>query len=208
VSADRGDELRGWCQNQLGLDWNDAWRAPLLHHLKLLQKWAPRVNLVSLAAGEDLLVRHVVDSLSLLQLEVVREAEGAAADIGSGAGFPGVPLAVTCPKAQWTLIEPRKKRGAFITQVIAAAAIPNAEWLSTRTPDSELNGRFDLVVSRATLEPETLLGHARPLLKVGGVVAIMAAHAPKTAPAGWARTESKAFTLAGKARWLASYSPD
>ena len=96
----------------LSLPFDRSWAPAIEQHLTLLERWAPRVNLTTVANPEDALVRHVVDSLSLLALRAVREAT-AAIDLGSGAGFPGLPLALALPHLQMSLVEPRRKRGAF-----------------------------------------------------------------------------------------------
>ncbi len=198
--------LDRWCR-ALDIPWDPAWQSGLETHLALLKQWAPKVNLISLKSGEDPAIRHTLDSLTLLKLAAVRDLEPgtAAADLGAGAGFPGIPLAIARPDTHWTLIEPRTKRGAFLTQVIARAALTNAHWTETRTPDPALNGQFDLVVSRATLEPTTLLTHAAPLLKPEGRVCVMAAAPPPTPP-GWTRLETVELELAGAPRVLASFA--
>lgn len=187
-----------------GIPFDPTWTAPLERHLTLLERWAPRVNLVGASTLPDAALRHLADSLSLLKLEAVRSVTGHAADLGSGAGFPGLPLAIALPAVQWTLIEPRKKRGAFLTGAIAASGVRNARWLQTRTPDPALDGAFDLVVSRATLEPSALLEHAAPLLAPDGVVVVMAARAPGWSLQGWRIAEEMSFELGGDPRWIAS----
>jgi 16S rRNA (guanine527-N7)-methyltransferase len=124
-------------------------------------------------------------------------------DVGSGAGFPGIPLAIARPDWTFTLLEPRQKRGIFLDRVVAEAGLKNARWREGRLPDPALSGRFNLVVSRATLAPDELLAAATPTLAPGGIVAVMAAEAPwTTAPDGFQDLEAHHFELGGARRYV------
>lgn len=201
-----GTPLQTACE-ALGLPWSQDWEAPVKHHLALLRRWAPRVNLVSMGTLNDALNRHVVDSFALMALPAVRDAAGPAADVGSGAGFPGIPMAAARPELDWTLIEPRKKRGAFITQVLTTAGMKHARWYDGRIPDASLNGRFGLVVSRATLAPDDLLKDAQALLAPGGILAVMAAHPPDVTT-GLTPVGHVELTIGDAPRWIGAWRRD
>jgi len=190
----------------LGIPFDEAWRPGLEAHLALLKRWAPRINLVSQSTLAVADTRHLLDSLSLLLLDAVRDAEDEACDVGSGAGFPGIPLAIARPGLQWTLVEPRQKRGVFLGRVLASAAVKNAQWYPGRVPDPTLNGRFSLVVSRATLAPAELLEVALPLLSPGGVVAVMAAQDPGLEARGYRLAQQVSFELGHEPRWVGAFS--
>ena len=162
----------------LDIPFDPGWAPPITAHLGLLERWAPRINLTTVWKAPEALARHAVDSLALLRLEPVRRARGAAIDVGSGAGFPGIPLAVALPNVPWTLLEPRHKRAVFLRRVVADAGIRNVEVVEGRVPDASLNGRFSLAVSRATLAPEEWLAAAEALLDSAGCAAVMAAGRP------------------------------
>jgi 16S rRNA (guanine527-N7)-methyltransferase len=113
---------------------------------------------------------HVEDSLSALSLPEVSTADRIA-DIGSGAGFPGLPLAVALPEAEVTLIESVGRKCAFIERAIAAAGIANARAACERAEDwARGDGReaYDLVTARAVGRLSTLSELASPLLAEGG----------------------------------------
>jgi 16S rRNA (guanine527-N7)-methyltransferase len=188
---------------KLNIPFDLEWNAPLTTYQGLLEKWSSRMNLVSQSDPTDLTVRHFVDSLSLLCLDAVRGTKGRAADLGSGAGFPGLVLAVALPDVQFSLIEPREKRGAFLNQVIGTAGISNAAWVKTRAEDTTL-GRFDLVVTRATFPPEKLLTVADQLLTRDGVLAVMAAREPDWDLSGWKVLQVVKMTIGGAPRWIAA----
>ncbi len=115
---------------------------------------------------------HVVDSLTGLEVPELQEARRIA-DVGSGAGFPGLVLAVALPSAQVDLIESVGRKCEFMRQAIAAAEIPNATVLNTRSEDlASSSGReaYDAVTARAVGRLSTLAELASPLLKPNGVL--------------------------------------
>jgi 16S rRNA (guanine527-N7)-methyltransferase len=115
---------------------------------------------------------HVVDSLTGLEVPDLREATRIA-DVGAGAGFPGLVLAVALPDAQVDLVESVGRKCEFMRQAIAAAEIPNATVLNTRSEDLASGaGRegYDAVTARAVGRLSTLAELASPLLKPNGVL--------------------------------------
>jgi 16S rRNA (guanine527-N7)-methyltransferase len=115
---------------------------------------------------------HVADSLTGLAVEELRDA-GKIADIGSGAGFPGLPLAVALPNSHLDLVESVGRKCEFIRRAIAAAGIANAEVLNARSEEIASGPRresFDATVARAVGRLSTLAELASPLLREGGVL--------------------------------------
>lgn len=115
---------------------------------------------------------HVADSLTGLEVPDLRDA-GRIADIGAGAGFPGLVLAVALPDAQVDLVESVGRKCEFMRQAIAAAEIPNATVLNTRSEElasGEGREAYDAVTARAVGRLSTLAELASPLLKPNGVL--------------------------------------
>jgi 16S rRNA (guanine527-N7)-methyltransferase len=115
---------------------------------------------------------HVTDSLTGLEVPELREAKRIA-DVGAGAGFPGLVLAVALPEAQIDLIESVSRKTAFITQAASAAGIPNATAITARAEDlarADARESYDVVTARAVGRLSTLAELASPLLKEGGVL--------------------------------------
>jgi len=113
---------------------------------------------------------HLADSLVALELEVVREA-GTIADIGAGAGFPGLPLAVALKHCEVKLVESQARKSDFIRRVLAEVGIKNAEAVCARVEEwPEGIGVHDVVVARAVAPQPTVLEYAAPLLRLGGVL--------------------------------------
>ncbi len=113
---------------------------------------------------------HLADSLVALELEVVRSA-GTIADLGAGAGFPGLPLAVALPASEVRLIESQRRKCVFIEGICQAAGIDNARVIRARAEEwSEGIGANDVVVVRALAAPPVVLEYAAPLLRLGGTL--------------------------------------
>jgi 16S rRNA (guanine527-N7)-methyltransferase len=115
---------------------------------------------------------HVEDSLTGLEVPELRDARRIA-DVGAGAGFPGLVLAVALPDAQIDLVESVSRKTAFITHAASEAGIPNATALTIRAEDlAKAEGResYDIVTARAVARLSTLAELASPLLKENGVL--------------------------------------
>jgi 16S rRNA (guanine527-N7)-methyltransferase len=113
---------------------------------------------------------HLADSLVALELEVVREAKRIA-DIGAGAGFPGLPLAVALPGAEVRLVESQARKCGFIEGVVASSRVENAKVVCARAEQwPEGLGANDLVLARAVAAQPVVLEYAAPLLCLGGAL--------------------------------------
>lgn len=113
---------------------------------------------------------HLADSLVALELEVVRDAVRIV-DIGAGAGFPGLPLAVALPRAEVKLVESRERKCGFIEGLVEGGAIQNAEVVYARAEEwAEGRGAHDLAVARAVGPQPVVLEYAAPLLRLGGAL--------------------------------------
>ena len=147
MPALEGDLRRGL--DALGLTLTDPMIRQLLAYLFMLTKWNAVYNLTAVRDPQAMLVQHVLDSLSVVPAlrEVVDLNHARIADVGSGAGLPGLLFAVTCPEAHVLSIEPVGKKTAFQRQVAAELALTNVEVLTARA--ESIQQPVDLVVSRA-----------------------------------------------------------
>jgi 16S rRNA (guanine527-N7)-methyltransferase len=126
----------------------------------------------SVRDARGVLEDHLADSLVALELPQVRQAH-AVADIGAGAGFPGLPLAIALPDADVTLVEASGRKCEFIEHAIAASGVANARAKPARAeawPDGL--GAFDLITARAVGPPAVVAEYAAPLLRVGGTAVL------------------------------------
>jgi 16S rRNA (guanine527-N7)-methyltransferase len=114
---------------------------------------------------------HLADSLTALEIDAVRAA-GRLADIGSGAGFPGLALAVALPGAEVSLVESQRRKCEFLERLSLAAEVENAHVVLARAEEwSEGFGRGDVVLARALSAQPVVLEYAAPLLRLGGILA-------------------------------------
>ncbi|MCA9798139.1 MAG: 16S rRNA (guanine(527)-N(7))-methyltransferase RsmG [Cyanobacteria bacterium HKST-UBA06] len=129
------------------------------------------MNLTRITELEGFWLRHILDSLSVVP-KMVGVSDAKIADIGSGAGFPTLPLAIVCPSYSYTAIESVKKKAAFIAQAAEALGLPRVSVCDERVEvlgqAEAYRGMYDVVVSRAVAPLPVLLEYALPLLKVGG----------------------------------------
>jgi 16S rRNA (guanine527-N7)-methyltransferase len=115
---------------------------------------------------------HLADSLVALELPEVRHATQIA-DLGAGAGFPGLPLAVALPSAAVALVESSARKCAFIARAASACGAANARVVHSRAEEwRDGLGACDLVVARALAAPEVIAEYAAPLLRIGGAAVL------------------------------------
>lgn len=163
--------------------------ARLSRYLDLLAEANTRMNLTRIVDREQASVAHVGDALTLLRF--LPKGTFAMADIGSGGGVPGVPLAIVCPEAQITLIEATQKKAAFLTECAKQLELPNMRVLPVRAEEAgrgPLRETLDIVTARAVGELAFLIEWGVPLLKKGGKLLAMkgAKAAEEIAGSEWA----------------------
>lgn len=150
---------------------NIAWIAIYLEELK---RWAKIVDLVSQSDPEVIIRKHVLDSLAAL---AVLPLHGRLLDLGSGAGFPGLPLAIANPAFSVTLLESRRKRVNFLKEVIRKTNLTNTQAYEGRAEDfAGIDGwqsAFDIVITRATWNIREFLLRSAPFVSDDGILATM-----------------------------------
>jgi 16S rRNA G527 N7-methylase RsmG len=176
-------------------------------HRTLLEKWRKAMDLVGPGPLDPHFddAREAVAWLPRAAMPVGAPADGAPglsgrwADLGSGAGFPGVALAALHPGAEVWLVERRQKRAAFLEQVVVTGRLRNArvvEGDTAQLPDAGFVG----LVSRAYKPPEELLPEAERLLAHGGLLVLLLAREAAPVRAGWTLAGEHAYTIEGKPR--------
>lgn len=171
-------------------------------HQELLERWRSAMNLVGPGSSDI----HFDDSRVVAQ---ALAAQGRWADLGSGAGFPGVALAAWNPEAQVTLVESRAKRAAFLQRVIRQCDLPNASVFHGRVEQLE-HAAWDGLISRAFAAPPAVLEHARRLLVDGGRLGLMVAREQVTPPPDFALVSRQSYRACDRSRSLTvlSYKPE
>jgi 16S rRNA (guanine527-N7)-methyltransferase len=155
----------------------------LLNYLNLLVRWNAAYNLTAVREPEQMVTRHLLDSLAVLPL-----VQGMSlADLGSGAGLPGVPLAVALPDIQVTLVDSNGKKARFLREVARALPLPNVRVAQMRAQD--LRGSFDCITARALAGLPEMLEWGGHLLAPQGIWLALKGKADETrslqVPAGF-----------------------
>jgi 16S rRNA (guanine527-N7)-methyltransferase len=149
VAAWFADLLKRELQERIDL--SDSQIVQLHEHFELLQRWNQKINLTSISTGPEAVIRHYCESLFFAsKLPVTAKAR--IADLGSGAGFPGVPMAILRPEWTVALIESHQRKAVFLRE--ATRRLDNVVVVANRAEDVE--GSFDWVVSRA-VDPNAVL---------------------------------------------------
>ena len=130
----------------LGLALHQSQHDQLLEYLYLLEKWNESYNLTAIRELPRMLCYHLLDSLSILPA-VAGCNKGL--DVGSGAGLPGIPLAIAMPDTIWVMIDSNAKKTRFIKQAIAHCGLRNAQVVQARVEDYHAPDSLDFIVSRA-----------------------------------------------------------
>ena len=154
----------------LGLELPPPAPAQFLFYLTELKRWNARVNLTSLRTDRDIVIKHFLDSLAVLPF---LGEPASLADLGAGAGFPGLALKLVRPELALTLVEAKEKRAAFLEYLVSLLRLSGVEVAQVYlTPilARRWGPRFAAVASRAACSLEWLLELAGPLLLPGGVL--------------------------------------
>ena len=164
----------------LGVDLDAVQADRLIRYVALLERWNARFNLVSRRDIGRIWPRHILDSLSIAPLLARERDQAMVLDVGTGAGLPGVPLAIALKRLRWLLVDRNQRKIRFLETVITELGLENVQArvqdLGGRVAD-DLEAAADVVVSRAVVAPGGLLTLAEPLLKGNGRLILMTATA-------------------------------
>jgi 16S rRNA (guanine527-N7)-methyltransferase len=172
--------------NQLGIDLDQSRLDLLWQFALLLRERNQHVNLTGIASLEGILTLHMLDSLSVA---IALGDSRRLMDVGTGGGFPGIPLAVACPEREFTLIDGTQKKIRFVSEAIAALDIRNAHAVAARAESYGGEKDFDVVLARAVTSLADLVRDAGRLLAPRGRLLAMKGKLPQqeidALPRGW-----------------------
>ena len=134
-------------------------------YAEMLRERNEKINLTAITEPDEVKVKHFLDSCSAAEL---LPGGASVLDIGSGAGFPGLPLKIVRPDLTVTLLDSVNKKVAFVSDVVAELKLSGVTAVHARIEDFPHKGEYDAVVSRAVAELSTLAEYALPFVKIGG----------------------------------------
>lgn len=160
-------------QNALTL--NEAAIDKLVRYLELLQTWNRVFNLTSITEPREMVYLHIIDSL----LTAPFLSGSRFLDVGSGAGLPGIPLAILYPEHYWTLLDKNNKKTRFMTQVIAELGLKNVQAVHARAEEFHPDDCFDGILSRAYATLALFIKTTRHLICKNGTFIAMKGKYPQ-----------------------------
>ena len=153
----------------LGLTLDRDTQQRLLDYIALIEKWNRAYNLTAIREPEKMVSHHLLDSLAVAPHLHARRL----LDVGSGAGLPGIPLALANPDTHVTLLDSNHKKAAFLNQAVMELKLKNADVCSERVESWQTQNRFDVIISRAFSDMSEFVRVTRHLLAPGGMFAAM-----------------------------------
>jgi 16S rRNA (guanine527-N7)-methyltransferase len=163
----------------------EALATPLLDYLALLAKWNQAYNLTAIRAPREMLVRHLFDSLAMARFVDASPL----ADLGTGPGLPGIPLAIALPSLQVALVESNGKKARFLREAVRTLGLSNARVLESRAEAVDAPGGYALITARALDRLAGILAVGGHLLAPGGRLLAMKGQRPDDElaelPPGW-----------------------
>ncbi|MFA6445997.1 MAG: 16S rRNA (guanine(527)-N(7))-methyltransferase RsmG [Candidatus Paceibacterota bacterium] len=156
---------------QIGIELSAEVFLSFNHYMKILLEWNEKINLTSITEEHDVILKHFADSLSLLPY--IPTSAKTLIDIGSGAGFPGLAVAIARPNLQVTLVESIGKKAVFLEQCAKDLRLKNVFVVEARAEelgqDKKFREKFDIATGRAVAFLPVLAEYTIPLLKIGGL---------------------------------------
>ncbi|MFT3897378.1 MAG: 16S rRNA (guanine(527)-N(7))-methyltransferase RsmG [Thermomonas sp.] len=159
---------------------------PLLAYLDLLARWNRSYNLTAVRDPREMVPRHLLDSLAM---QPFVRGIGTLADLGTGPGLPGIPLAIATPGLRVTLVESNGKKARFLREAVRTLGLGNTEVAESRIEALDRPGAFDAITARALATLPQILGFGGHLLAPGGTLLAMKGARPDeeiaALPPGW-----------------------
>lgn len=161
---------------EMGVSLDEKQIEQFMQYLSLLLEWNEKMNLTAITEKRDVVLKHFADCLSLVPA-VEWKAGMKVIDVGTGAGFPGIPVKIACPEVEMTLLDSLQKRIGFLQEVGSQLGLAGVQYIHSRAEDggqsAEHREQYDLCVSRAVANLAVLAEFCLPFVKVGGMLAAL-----------------------------------
>ena len=169
-------ELLRNCCEKMKIPLGNAQLEQFMKYLSLLLEWNEKMNLTAITEEREVVLKHFADCLSLVPA-VAWKSGTKVIDVGTGAGFPGIPVKIACPDIKLTLLDSLQKRVGFLQETVHQLELQDVECIHSRAEDGGQNPayreQYDLCVSRAVANLAVLVEYCLPFVKVGGMLAAL-----------------------------------
>lgn len=159
----------GLCQLSLAQTLDEQQQSSLIKYVELLEKWNKTYNLTAVRKPEQMVTRHLLDSLSICPYIRGKHI----LDVGTGAGLPGIPLAIMFPEKQFTLLDSNNKKTRFVTQAVSELELLNVDVVQSRVENFQFPALFDTITTRAYSAIGEMVKQTSHLLVSDGVFLAM-----------------------------------
>ncbi|MVX66873.1 16S rRNA (guanine(527)-N(7))-methyltransferase RsmG [Clostridium chromiireducens] len=164
-------DLMSKSSEEVGLQLSKEQYEKFIDYMKLLQEWNEKINLTAITEDEEIIKKHFIDSIKAFKRKEFKNAANLI-DVGTGAGFPGLPIAIMKNDIKITLLDSLNKRVNFLNNVVTKLGLSNVETIHSRAEDgarnNQLREKFDIATSRAVANMSVLSELCLPYVRVGG----------------------------------------
>ncbi|SFW34713.1 16S rRNA (guanine(527)-N(7))-methyltransferase RsmG [Selenomonas ruminantium] len=156
---------------EYGISLNDMQMEQYNRYFELLVEWNEKINLTAITEPKEVAIKHMIDSITAYDENLFKDGT-TVIDVGTGAGFPGLPLKIFCPEIKLTLMDSLNKRIKFLQTVVEELGLKDVECVHARAEEGARNKKyresFDIAVSRAVARLPILSEYCLPFVKKGG----------------------------------------
>ena len=164
------DLMKKACDS-VGMEFNEDKYQKFMLYKDLLKEWNEKINLTAITEDEEIVKKHFIDCIKAFKADEFKKAK-TVIDVGTGAGFPGLPIAIMREDVEVTLLDSLNKRINFLNEVVNKLGLKNVKTIHSRAEDGarkpELREKFDVATSRAVANMAVLSEFCMPYIKVGG----------------------------------------
>ena len=156
---------------EYGISLSDTQMAQYNRYFELLVEWNEKINLTAITEPKEVAIKHMIDSITAYDENLFKDGT-IVIDVGTGAGFPGLPLKIFCPEIKLTLMDSLNKRIKFLQTVVEELGLKDVDCIHARAEEGARNKKyreaFDIAVSRAVARLPILCEYCLPFVKKGG----------------------------------------
>lgn len=164
-------DLMSTAAKDVGIELTKEQYEKFIKYMRLVQEWNEKINLTAITEDNEFVKKHFIDCIKAFKSSAIKEAK-TLIDVGTGAGFPGLPIAILSPETKVTLLDSLNKRINFLNTVVRELELKNVTTIHSRAEDGarkpELREQFDVATSRAVANMAVLSEFCMPFVKKNG----------------------------------------